>query len=198
MDSRSANRLKHRIFTDPAAARRESVSPPSGAGHVSYSWTGLLERCCPESLGSLVEVNTVACDHGLPVIVSTHPRTRSRIDEARRALSKLRCALQAAWFPGLRASADVGPAVLSDSGTITEESSILNFPALNLRETHERPEGHGGGADDGRAGGGPGASGARILANQPGGETRIAPVADYGMPNVSTRSCALSIAIPTT
>ena len=77
----------------------------------------------------------------MPVIVSTHPRTRKRME----ALGlQARCAgavLQAVRLPRLRPAAVHARAVLSDSGTITEESSILNFPALNLREVHERPEG---------------------------------------------------------
>jgi UDP-N-acetylglucosamine 2-epimerase (non-hydrolysing) len=138
-------------------------------------------------------LNALAEDHNLPVIVSTHPRTQKRID-----------ATGARFHPQVRLLKPLGfhdyvklqlsaKAVLSDSGTINEESSILNFPALNLREAHERPEGMEEAAvmmvglelDRVR-------QGLAILATQPRGEDRtdphgIRPVADYSMPNVSDK-----------
>jgi UDP-N-acetylglucosamine 2-epimerase (non-hydrolysing) len=142
------------------------------------------------SFAKLVQVlNALAEDHGLPVVFSTHPRTQNRID-----------ATGTKFHPQVRLMKPLGfhnyvnlqihaKAVLSDSGTINEESSILNFPALNLREAHERPEGMEEAAvmmvglevDRVR-------QGLAILENQPRGMERgLCMVADYSTPNVSDK-----------
>ncbi|MBC7617407.1 MAG: UDP-N-acetylglucosamine 2-epimerase (non-hydrolyzing) [Candidatus Saccharibacteria bacterium] len=142
------------------------------------------------NFGKLVQVlNTVAEQFGLPVIVSTHPRTQKRVDAMQvefHANVQLLKPLGFHDYVKLQLSAR---ASLSDSGTINEESSILNFPALNLREAHERPEGMEEasvmmvGLEVERV-----LQGLAILASQPRGEERsLRQVADYSVPNVSDK-----------
>jgi UDP-N-acetyl-L-fucosamine synthase len=142
----------------------------------------------PVNLAKLHAVlDGVAAHHGLPVIVSTHPRTQKRIDAAGLKFHPLVRLLKPLGFTDYVRMQKDGRAVLSDSGTITEESSILNFPALNIREAHERPEGMEEasvmmtGLELERV-----LQGLEILASQPRGEQRLLrQVADYSMPNVS-------------
>ena len=86
-------------------------------------------------------LNTIAEDYGMPVMVSTHPRTQKRIDETRSKFHQNVIFLKPLGFLDYVRLQLSARASLSDSGTINEESSILKFPALNLREAHERPEG---------------------------------------------------------
>jgi UDP-N-acetylglucosamine 2-epimerase len=145
-----------------------------------------------QSFAKLVNVlNALAEDQGLPVIVSTHPRTQKRIDATGVTFHPMVRLLKPLGFHDYVKLQLSARAVLSDSGTINEESSILNFPALNLREAQERPEGMeeaavmmvGLNLERVR-------QGLAILASQPRGEDRTDPrgmreVNDYSVPNVS-------------
>jgi UDP-N-acetylglucosamine 2-epimerase (non-hydrolysing) len=138
----------------------------------------------------LVEsLNTVAEVYKIPVIVSTHPRTQKRIDALGVTFHPLVQLLKPLGFMDYNKLQVSAKAVLSDSGTINEESSILNFPALNLREAYERPEGMEEGAvmmvgvNSERL-----LQALAILDKQPRGDGRLLRlVEDYSMPNVSDK-----------
>jgi len=144
----------------------------------------------PVNLAKLAEtLNRVAEHFNLPVIVSTHPRTKKRFDAAGMVFHSGVRLLKPLGFLDYVCLQMNARAVLSDSGTITEESSILNFPALNLREAHERPEGVEEaavimtGLDVDRV-----MQGLLVIADQERGEDRtLRLVADYSMPNVSDK-----------
>ncbi len=143
-----------------------------------------------KSFAKLVAVlNVVAEDHGLPVIVSTHPRTQKRVDATGAKFHPLVRLMKPLGFHDYVNLQMQAKAALSDSGTINEESSILNFPALNLREAHERPEGMEEaavmlvGLEVERV-----RQGLVILQTQlRGAERALRLVADYSMPNVSDK-----------
>ena len=143
-----------------------------------------------QNFGKLVTVlNTVAEHYGIPVIVSTHPRTQKRIDAMGVKFHANVQLLKPLGFKDFNKLQLAAKAVLSDSGTINEESSILNFPALNIREAHERPEGMEEaavmmvGLEVERI-----MQALAILESQPRGDMRLLrQVGDYSMPNVSDK-----------
>ena len=90
--------------------------------------------------GLMASLNTIAEKFGYPVIVSTHPRTKNMIDKMQIEMRSEIQFLKPMGFHDYNALQMRSYAVLSDSGTISEESSILNFRALNIRDAHERPE----------------------------------------------------------
>lgn len=144
----------------------------------------------PKQLAKLAEtLNTIAEHYNLPVIVSTHPRTRNRIEAQGIEFHPNIQLLKPLGFHDYNHLQKNAKVVLSDSGTINEESSIMNFPALNFREAHERPEGMeeasvmmvGLGVERVM-------QGLQVLESQPRGDERLLrQVADYSMPNVSDK-----------
>ncbi len=144
----------------------------------------------PKQLAKLAQtLNTVAQHYNLPVIVSTHPRTRNRIEAQGLEFHPNIQLLKPLGFHDYNHLQKSAKVVLSDSGTINEESSIMNFPALNMREAHERPEGMEEasvmmvGLDVERV-----MQALQILESQPSGDERLLrQVSDYSMPNVSDK-----------
>jgi UDP-N-acetylglucosamine 2-epimerase (non-hydrolysing) len=95
----------------------------------------------PVKFSRLMEsLNRIADQFSFPIIVSTHPRTKKMIESQQLETNPLIRFLKPLGFSDYNALQKNAMAVLSDSGTISEESSILNFAALNIREAHERPE----------------------------------------------------------
>ncbi len=147
-----------------------------------------------QSFHKLVDIlNSIAEEYKQPVIVSTHPRTQNRIRDTDAKFHEFVRLLKPMGFHDYVKLQISARAVLSDSGTINEESSILNFPALNLREAHERPEGMEEaavmmvGLEVERV-----RQGLSIIFKQPRGDKRTSPlgireVSDYCVPNVSSK-----------
>ena len=134
-------------------------------------------------------LNLIAGKYGLPIIVSTHPRTRNKINEKGIQFHPLIQLMKPLGFHDYNHLQKNAKAVLSDSGTISEESSVMNFPALNIRDAHERPE-----AMEEASVMMVGLNTERILqglamleTQKRGEEHTLRPVADYSMPNVAEK-----------
>jgi UDP-N-acetylglucosamine 2-epimerase len=167
---------KHKYFV-VSAHREENISSDS-------NFTNLVSS-----------LNLVAEKYDLPIIVSTHPRTRKMIDVKAIKLHDNIQLLKPLGFNDYNALQMNAKAVLSDSGTISEESSILNFPALNIRQAHERPE-----AMEEASVMMVGLNPERILqglieleSQKRGAERTFSRVADYSMPNVSDKMVRIII-----
>ncbi|MCF4009286.1 non-hydrolyzing UDP-N-acetylglucosamine 2-epimerase [Rheinheimera sp. UJ63] len=163
--------LTAREFFVISAHREENVDSPKNLHKLAAILNGLAEK------------------YGLPVIVSTHPRTRKRIEEQGLSFHPLVQLLKPLGFHDYNKLQKSAKTVLSDSGTISEESSIMNFPALNIREAHERPEAFEEasvmmvGLEVERV-----FQALQVLDSQPSGAVRLLrPVYDYSMPNVSDK-----------
>ena len=145
--------------------------------------------------GLIESLNTIAEKFGYPIIVSTHPRTRNMIDKMKVVVRPEIQFLKPLGFHDYNALQMRSYAVLSDSGTISEESSILNFRALNIRDAHERPE-----AMEEASVMMVGLSPERILQGlthvlqqKVGEERNFRQVSDYSMPNVSQKMVRIII-----
>ena len=139
--------------------------------------------------GLMDSLNLISERYNYPIIVSTHPRTRNMIDKKNIQMHKNVQFLKPLGFNDYNALQMKSFAVLSDSGTISEESSVLNFRALNIRDAHERPE-----AMEETSVMMVGLSPERIMQGlvqlqyqKIGVERNFRPVADYSMPNVSEK-----------
>lgn len=139
--------------------------------------------------GLIESLNAIADKYKMPIIVSTHPRTRNMIDKMQVEVRPEVQFLKPLGFHDYNALQMRSYAVLSDSGTISEESSILNFRALNIREAHERPE-----AMEEASVMMVGLSPERImqglmqvLRQEVGANRNFREVGDYSMPNVSEK-----------
>lgn len=133
-------------------------------------------------------LNQIAEEYRLPVIVSTHPRTRKMIEDKRIKFDNKIILSKPLAFTDYVALQMSAMAVLSDSGTISEEASILNLPALNIREAHERPEAMEEaevimtGLNLERV-----IQALKLLSNYKKDERKLRLVEDYSMPNVSDK-----------
>ena len=139
--------------------------------------------------GLMDSLNGIAAKYGYPIIVSTHPRTRNMIDSKKIEMRPEVQFLKPMGFNDYNALQMKSYAVLSDSGTISEESSTLNFPALNIRDAHERPE-----AMEEASVMMVGLNPERIMqglvqltTQKRGSERNFRSVSDYSMPNVSEK-----------
>ena len=145
--------------------------------------------------GLMDSLNLIAEKYNYPIIVSTHPRTRNMVEKKNIKMHKNVQFLKPLGFTDFNALQMHSFAVLSDSGTISEESSVLNFRALNLREAHERPE-----AMEEASVMMVGLSPERIMQGlvqlqyqKTGAERNFRPVVDYSMPNVSEKMVRIII-----